>query len=176
MPDTLDLEMRRRLFALARDYPGLHVREAARQLETSVALVEYHAAVLTQAGLVRQDRAEGYVRLFAVGDPAMATAAERDALALLRRRIPLSIALHILDQDQPVQHKAICDALGISKSKLSFHLRKLEAAGLVRKNTDGRFEPVARGRLMALLLAYRPTPDLMEEFGATWLSLYGDKR
>lgn len=177
MPDPLDLATRRRLYALVQSYPGLHIREAARQLDTSVALVEYHAAILRENGLVREERGDRYVRLYAVpvGDAKTPTEAERAALKVLRERLPLRVTLHLLDHDSPQQHKAICDALGLGKSKLSFHLRKLEAAGIAVKAEDGRFTVRDRTRLLALLLSYQPTPDLREEFGDVWLSLYGDK-
>jgi predicted transcriptional regulator len=178
MADLLDLATRRRLYALVQAYPGLHIREAARQLETSVALVEYHAALLRENGLLREERDERYVRLFAVA-PASGkgpTEAERRALAVLREKLPLRITLHLLDHDAPQQHKAIAEALELGKSKLSFHLRKLEAAGIVQKEADGRFVVRERARLLALLLSYQPTPDLREEFADVWLSLYGDTK
>lgn len=177
MPDVLDLATRRRLYALVQEYPGLHIREAARQLDTSVALVEYHAAILRENGLVREERDDRYVRLYATatGDAPAPTAAEKAALKVLRERLPLRITLHLLDHDGPQQHKAICDQLGLGKSKLSFHLRKLEAAGIVAKTPDGRFTVRDRARLLALLLRHQPTPDLREEFADTWLSLYGDR-
>jgi DNA-binding transcriptional ArsR family regulator len=175
MAGPLDLAMRKRLYALVQEYPGLHVREAARQLDTSLALVEYHVAILRDAGLLREERDERYVRLFAVaGGGAGPTAGERDLLQALRARLPLGITLTLLDADGPMQHKALCDQLDLGKSTLSFHLRKLEAAGVVRKTADGRFEPRDRARLLRLLLHYQPTPDLREEFADAWLSLYGD--
>jgi predicted transcriptional regulator len=177
MADLLDLATRRRLYALVQAYPGLHIREAARQMETSVALVEYHAAILRENGLLREERDDRYVRLFVVGKPGdkEPSDAERRALAVLREKLPLRVTLHLLDAEVPQQHKAIVEALGISKSKLSFHLRKLEAAGIVAKGADGRFAVRERARLLALLLSFRPTPDLREEFADVWLSLYGDK-
>jgi predicted transcriptional regulator len=179
MSGLLDLDIRRRLYALIREYPGLHVREAARQLDTSVALVEYHVAILRQNGLLREERDERYVRLYplpAEGPPAAASSpAERRALALLRQRLPLRITLYLLDQDGPVQHKALCEALEMGKSKLSFHLRKLEAAKIVAKNAQGRFEVRERSRWLGLLLTHKPTPELREAFADLWLSLYGKK-
>jgi DNA-binding transcriptional ArsR family regulator len=173
MSGPLDLETRRRIVATVREYPGLHLRELARQLDTSLALVEYHVAILTQNGLVRSERDERYVRLFAKGDAQEPSPREREALGALRAKIPLQVTLYLLDQEGPIQHKTMVDALGLGKSKLSFHLRKLEAAGLVRKTGDGRFEPVDRVRLQALLLEYQPTKDLRSEFADLWENLYG---
>lgn len=169
----LDLEMRRRFAALVSAYPGLHVREAARQLHTSMALVEYHLALLLEAGLVETRRDDRYVRIYPVTGQRP-TDAERDLLALLRERLPLSVTLFLLDRGEPVKHGDIADALGLGKSKLSFHLRKLEAAGLVAKTADGLFEVVQPRRVQRLLWTYQPTPDLRQEFADVWLSLYGD--
>ena len=172
----LDLEMRRRVFALVQAYPGLHIREVARQLDTSLALVEYHVALLRNSGLLREEHDERYVRLFAVPqDGSGPTAAQRSVLRALRARLPLQITLYLLDHDEPRQHKAMCADLGLGKSTLSFHLRKLESAGVVRKTADGRFEPRDRTQLLRLLLEYQPTPDLRQEFADVWLSLYGDR-
>jgi predicted transcriptional regulator len=176
MADLLDLATRRRLYALIQEYPGLHIREAARQMETSVALVEYHAALLRENGLVREERDDRYVRLFAVLPLAQGPSeAERAQLKVLREKLPLRITLHLLDHEAPQQHKAMAQALGLGKSKLSFHLRKLEAAGITVKTPEGLFTVRQRARLLDLLLRHQPTPDLREEFADVWLSLYGDR-
>jgi predicted transcriptional regulator len=172
---VLDLEMRRRLFATVQAYPGLHVRELARQLDTSMALVEYHLALLHQNGLVAYERTEGFLRVFpAPAEGRRFTPTERQRLGLLRAKVPLRITLFLLDREAPTSHKSICEGLGMGKSALSFHLRKLEAAGVVRKTPDGSFEPADRTRLQALLLENQPTPDIKQEFADLWLSLYGD--
>jgi predicted transcriptional regulator len=169
----LELEMRRRLYALVQDYPGIHVREAARQLETSQALVEYHVGLLQEHGLVTVERHDRYARLFAAGAPKQSPG-DRAKLSLLRERWPLRVTLHLLDHGA-VKHKDLAEALDLGKSKLSFHLRKLEAAGLVAKDADGRFGVVQPQAVRGLLDAFPPTKDLREEFADVWLSLYGDR-
>ena len=174
MTGPLTVRIRRRLYELVQAYPGIHVREAARQLETSQALVEYHVAVLVENGLLRVESNERYARMYAGPKSEGPTAAERRMLAVLRNLLDLQITLHLLDQGAAVAHKRLADDLDLGKSKLSFHLRKLEAAGIVRKR-DGLFLVTDPRRLMRLLLEYRPTPDLREEFAHLWLSLYGER-
>lgn len=169
----LELEMRRRLAGLVAAYPGLHVREAARQLATSMALVEYHLALLAEAGLVDVRKDERYARIYPVQGPRPSNA-EAALLAVLRERLPLRITLFLLDRGEPVRHGEIADALDLGKSKLSFHLRKLEAGGVARKTAEGLFEAVQPKRLQRLLWTYQPTPDLRQEFAQAWLALYGD--
>lgn len=172
MDDPLELAIRRRLYATVRDYPGIHVREAARQLGTSMALVEYHLALLREHGLVTVRRDDGYARLYPTDAPAPSPS-ERERVGLLRQRLPLRITLALLD-DGPTKHKDLAESLGLGKSTLSFHLRKLEAAGLVARDAEGRFAVRDPPRVLRLLLAYPPTKDLREAFADVWLSLYGD--
>lgn len=179
MPDgagsdpLLGLEMRRRLYATVRQYPGLHVREAARQLGTSLALVEYHLAKMRDSGLVTVEKDDRYARIYP-RDAAAPDPRDRAAVAVLRERLPLQVTLRLLDQG-PAKHKGLAEALGMGKSKLSFHLRKLEAAGLVAKDMEGRFAVVDPSRVQRLLLAYPPTQDLRDEFADVWLALYGER-
>lgn len=170
----LDLDMRRRLYATVREYPGIHVREAARQLGTSQALVEYHLALLRDNGLVTVEKEDRYARLYARDAGAAPDKKDRAAVAVLRERLPLQVVLRLLDGG-PAKHKDLADALGMGKSKLSFHLRKLEAAGVVAKDAEGRFAIADPKRVQRLLAAYPPTQDLREEFADVWLGLYGDR-
>lgn len=172
MDDPLELAIRRRLYALVQEYPGLHVREAARQLGTSMALVEYHLRLLTETGLVLVAKEDGYARLYPAEGPAPKPG-EREAVGLLRQRHPLRITLVLLD-DGPAKHKDLAEATGLGKSTLSFHLRKLEDAGLVARDGEGRFAVVDARRVLRLLLAYPPTKDLRDAFADLWLSLYGE--
>ncbi len=172
MGDPLELAIRRRLFALVKEYPGIHVREAARQLGTSMALVEYHLGLLRGHGLVTVQKDDRYARMYPVDAPAPRPA-DREAVGLLRQRLPLRITLSLLD-DGPQKHKDLADALGLGKSTLSFHLRKLEAAGLVVKQEDGGFAVRDAPKVLRLLLTFPPTKTLREEFADVWLSLYGE--
>jgi len=169
----LEVEMRRRLYATVRQYPGIHVREAARQIGTSLALVEYHLALLRDHGLVTVEKDDRYARLYPKESGAP-DKKDRAAVAVLRERLPLQVTLHLLDGGA-TKHKDLADALGMGKSKLSFHLRKLEAAGVVAKDAEGRFAIVEPTRVQRLLAAYPPTKDLREEFADVWLGLYGDR-
>lgn len=172
MDDPLELAIRRRLYALVKAYPGIHVREAARQLDTSMALVEYHLALLKEHGLVTVQKDDRYARLYPTDVPAPG-AGERERVGLLRQRLPLRITLTLLDNG-PVKHKDLAEALGLGKSTLSFHLRKLEAADLIRRDPEGRFAVHEPAKVLRLLVAYPPTEDLRQAFADVWLSLYGE--
>lgn len=171
----LDLETRRRIVDLVREYAGLHLREVARQLDTSVALVEYHLPVLEEAGLVHVDRGDRYVRLYPAGPRVeRPTGEEREWLNLLREPLPLQVTLFLLDHPGPARHGKIREALDLGKGTLSFHLGKLADAGLVAKRTGGLYDIADRPRVSRLLITHRPTPDLVARFARLWLAFYGD--
>lgn len=173
-PDhLLDLEARRRLFQLIQDYPGLHEREAARQLGTSQALVHFHRAILEEHGLVRIERSDGTLRMYASVARSSPTAEERKLLGALRNRTNLHVALYMLNLGRPAKHLEIVDGLSMGKSMVSFYLRKLERAGIVEKNSDGLFQVIEPRKVSLVLTKFQPTPDLLEEFTELWSSLYG---
>ena len=172
-PDPLlELEARRRLFQLIQDYPGLHEREAARQLGTSQALVNFHRVLLEEHGLIRVERADGTVRLYARAARGAPTPAEQTILVALRNRSNLHLTLVLLTHG-PAKHHELAEALGMGKSTVSFHLRKLEAAGVVAKAADGSFRLLDPLKVQQVLTRFKPTPDLLEEFTDLWSNLYG---
>lgn len=172
-PDPLlELEARRRLFQLIQDYPGLHEREAARQLGTSQALVHFHRAILEEHGLVRAERGDGFLRMYARTARTTPTADERRILGAMRNRTNLHVALVLLSLGRPAKHGELVEALGMGKSSVSFYLRKLESAGLVAKNDEGSFALIEPRKLHLVLTKYQPTPDLLEEFTQLWSNLY----
>lgn len=172
MDGSNDLRMRQRILALVREFPGLHLREVARQLDTSVALVEYHAPVLQEKNLVHVEPDGRYLRLYPEKEGHRLEPAKRRHLAVLRQEIPLQVCLRLLDAGGPLRHGELVDRLGIGKSKLSFHLGKLMATGLVHKDADGAFDLVDRESTTDLLLSHRPTPDLRDRFHELWVSFY----
>ncbi|MFA5943440.1 MAG: ArsR family transcriptional regulator [Candidatus Thermoplasmatota archaeon] len=172
-PDhLLDLEVRRRLFQLIQDYPGLHEREAARQLRTSQALVNFHRVILDQNGLLRLERGDGTVRMYARAMPAGPTTEERRILGVLRNRLNLHLTLILLRFGRPTKHGELAEASALSKSKVSFYLRKLEAADIVRKTAEGTFVVTDQRLIHRTLARFQPTPDLLQAFSDLWSALY----
>lgn len=169
----LDLEARRRLFQLIQDYPGLHEREAARQLRTSQALVNFHRAILEEHGLVRSERGDGTVRMYGRMVKSGPTQEERKLLAALRPRTNLHMVLVLLSLARPAKHNELVDRLGMGKSLVSFYLRKLQASGIVEKTAEGLFAVREPRKVNLVLTKFRPTPDLLEEFTELWSTLYG---
>ena len=176
--ELLELETRREIYDLVRRVPGLHMREIQRQLDLSIALTECHLRQLEEAGLLVSILEEGYKRYYPTtgadgGELKALGAEERRMIGLFRQSIPLRITLFLLSRDVATQSE-IADRLGISRSRLSFHLNKLLRQGVVRKlsRREGRgYSLVDRNKTFRLIIAYRPSPDLLDECAELWDSL-----
>ncbi len=175
-PPILDLEMRRRIQEVITKYPGLHLREIARQVDTSLALVEYHIPFLVDHGLATLQQEDRHMRVYpvAVDDTLPLTKVRKQALSVLRADKPLQITLYLLEVGGAVKHGDLARDLGMGKSTLTFNLHKLVGGGVVEKTPDGSFALLDPRATASLLIRYRPTRDLREKFADLWLSLYGD--
>lgn len=173
--EALELETRRELYDLVRKFPGLHMREIHRELGLSIALAEYHLGVLERSGLVTSVTEEGYKRFYPApqeGGRGLG-GRERRMLGVLRQTIPLRITLMLLKQGR-VSNKEMSERLGLTPSRLSFHLKKLMKAGVVRRlsRTEGRaYELEDPELVLRLVVAYRPPPDVLDECDDLWQEL-----
>jgi len=176
--ELLELETRRDIYDLVRREPGIHMREIQRRLDLSIALTEYHLRQLEESELVSSILEEGYKRFYpttgADGGPLRALGGEeRRMIGLFRQSIPLQVTLLLLN-DEPATNSQMADALGMSRSRLTFHLNKMLRQDVIRKLTrsEGKgYVLVDRARTLKLLIAYRPSKDLIDECAELWDSL-----
>jgi DNA-binding transcriptional ArsR family regulator len=167
-------DLRSALYVLVQDYPGLHVRELSRRLGTPVRMVEYHAAALLDSGVLEERREGAYQRLFPNRRELPMSDRQRDALGVLRKPVPLSIALALLEAPEGLGHAELCRRTGASKANLSHHLKDLVDCRLVRHDGDlYRLADVANTR--NLLHEHKPVPDLRTRFADLWAGIYGLK-
>lgn len=165
------------VFDAVRRYPGIHLRALERELGLSAALVQYHVKKLEAEGFVETREQGGYARLYPTpkAEPVQVRPEDRELLGLLREEVPLHIVLLLLDRG-PLTHAELVAALGNAKSTVSYHLAKMAEAGLVdRVAGSTRLQVPERDRVYRLLLAYRPTSDLLDAFADLWGDLYGGR-
>lgn len=160
--------MRERILRLVRTYPGLHLRELARQADTSLNLVQYHIQRLHDEDKLDISLEGGKVRVFS---PELAKQ-DRRAVACLRDRKRLQVAMALLDA-QPQSHGALATALKLGKSTLSFHLRQMEEDGLLQSDGDG-YALRDPARIKHMLDSFPPTPDAADRLADVWRRVYGE--
>lgn len=176
--DLLQLDARRRIYQHVLKYPGLHLREIARNLGLDPNHAKYHLEYLEKHQLISTRREEGYVRHFprvegTLGPREVLNPDEKRVLALLRQPVPLHALLILLDRGA-LSHGELAALVGIAPSTLSYHVRKMETAGLVAAEYLGRERVLSVARpeeLTSLLVRYRPPDELVRGFLEAWEQL-----
>ena len=141
----------------------------------SAALVSYHLKRLVEEAFVEVHEQGGYARYYPTskGKSASVTMADMPIVGLLREEVPPHVVLLLLDHG-PLTHGELVERLGVAKSTTSYHLTKLAEAGIVeRVPASPKLRLAERDRIYRLLLAYTPTPDLLERVADLWNDLYG---
>ena len=134
LDDALDLESRRTIYEMIRSRPGTFLREMERELGMQVGMLAYHLRVLTEAGMIRAEQEGNHLRYFPSDGFIMN---DRKAISYLRNRTSRAILIHVLDRGS-IGFSELLGPVGVSKSTLSYHLKRLAGAGLiVLKKGDG---------------------------------------
>lgn len=168
--------LRQRVYALVAAHPGLHQRDIARRLDIRAPHAEYHLHQLTRAGLLRANHEGGYVRYFVQARPAspaiegVVSAADVKWISLLRQTRPLAIIANLL-ANPSLTMGDLAARVGVSPATLTYHVGKLERAGIVERRQEGTARLVTlaqRDRLVRLLLEHEPPDDLVAGFEDIW--------
>lgn len=156
------------ILRLVERYPGVHTREIERQLGLPSRLASYHLQLLEAARLVKRVDEGGFTRYVAQSQPI--SARDLKLVCLLRRPPALRIVLLLLSQEE-MTPGLLGEALHLAKASISYHLRELLVAGVVKVT------PVSRERhyrladprhMHALLGKFEPLPGDLDEFSKLW--------
>lgn len=139
-----------------------------RGLDLAYGTAEYHLHALEDADLVRTV-ADGNLKRYFVAEFSFT---DRPALGLLRKRAVRAVVLALLEQGE-MTHQRLAEAAGIRPPTLSYHLPKLQAAGIVVVRKEGRFSyiRVADPKVVTrLLVAHGRTmaDAAVDRFLSTW--------
>lgn len=192
--DLLELDIRRRVWDYLVRYPGVHLSGIADALDLETNHAKYHLQYMEKHGLVSGRREDGYWRFWPSEDrqpgsrgkaeadvdtdnaDATATAMGRDdkkRLAALRKPVPLHATLVLLDQGE-LPLSDLADELDVAVSTAHYHVKRLEAAGIVESRREGRERRVAvidGAGVRALLVKHKPPPNLVSGFLDVWESM-----
>jgi predicted transcriptional regulator len=169
---VLDLDARRRIVEFVRSSPGVHLRGLAERLAMPVSTLEYHCYHLVRHGHLATRDSGGYKAFY----PAQGMdRRDKDILYVVRHEAPRRVCTHLLLHPgaTPGEVKA---ALGLPAPTLSFHLKKLRGAGLLREEPAGRTKRLFvedAERVASVLVTYRQSfvDDAVDRFTEAWLAL-----
>ncbi len=169
---NLDLERRRQAIELIQAFPGLHLSEIARRLGWSPMLAEYHLRVLERHDLISSIEEDHYRRYYAKVDREglrvdALGAQDKRILALLRHPVRLHIVTYLANYGEG-RNKEIAQSLNLSRPATSYQLGKLAKGGVAAKDEGDVYRLVDAAVVTKLLLAYKPPPDLVDNFRELW--------
>lgn len=168
----LTLETRKKIFEYVSAFPGAYLREIARSLHLSLGAVEYHLDRLTQGGLLSCRVHRAKKRYFVAAEVSYQ---DEVMIASLRQEVPRQILVHLLG-NPGATFRSLLGIVPVSKSTLSFHMKRLVEAGLVKEDRAGREKryQVERGEKAAELVTRMRgslMDDAVDSFVESWMGL-----
>ncbi len=128
-----DSENRNRIYDYIKKNPGAHLRMITRELEVGMGATQHHLDILERSGKVRSRRINIYRHYYAVE----VLEAEHNILAFLRQEPAMDILTYLMEHPKSTQSD-IVNFKGFSAPTISWHMTRLEEAGLVNSIKDGR--------------------------------------
>ena len=161
----LEIETRRRIFEAVCKFPGIHMRELSREVGMQKNLVDYHLEYLEKNDVVRAESDGQFKRYFPLQASehagALVSASDKATVMMMRQPVPFRVVV-LLARRGCMAHKDLAKELRKSPSTLSHHLEKLQRAGVVSPNPDGRGYVLAdEKRIARILLSFNPMPSLL---------------
>lgn len=136
--EVLDHDTRREIRDMVADEPGIHFREIKRRVETGSGNLDHHLDKLTEADVLVEHATDGYRCYFLHGTVDRRVVDAADRLRSESARTVLAVL-----QEGPCRSIAgLADAAGLSTSTVRYHLERLEEAGLLDAETEGRRKTV----------------------------------
>jgi len=132
--EVFDNHVRERIFGAIRAHPGVSASDLARIAAVSWGTTIYHLDVLEQTRMVTSLRNGRYRRYFENGATLTAT---KEAVAVLQNAVTAGVVETIRTRPGATQ-KELAAATSMTPQALHWHLVRLVATGLVRKEREGR--------------------------------------
>ncbi len=128
-----DSENRTRIYDYIKKNPGAHLRMIKRELDIGMGATQHHLDILEKSGKVKSIRINIYRHYYAVE----VAEAEYIILAFLRQETAIDILTFLMEHPRSKQSEII-NFKGLSAPTISWHMARLEQAGLVSSIKDGR--------------------------------------
>ena len=137
-------------------HPGAHLREIKRGLKMGMGTIQYHLYTLEREGKIvsrRQGLRKRFYQSLTFGER------QQQILDVLSQEKERDMLLFLVGH-QGCTQKALVDHVSLSPGTVNWHMKRLQAAGLVEAKREGQFVRYAisgdRGEVLRLLKAYHP--------------------
>ena len=167
--DVLELENRRRIYQLVSKFPGMYLREIEKELGLAIGVLDYNLSYLEKKGILTVER-EGNRKRYFVGEDI--SFGDKTTIGILRQEIPRRIVLHLM-LNPNASFQDVLAQFNISKSTLSFHMKKLTEADIVGSQKEGRssfYYVIDQDNTARVILTYKASflDSLVDRFAEVW--------
>lgn len=165
---ALDIEIRRKIYDLIVTLPGIHFRELQRRSGASSGVLDYHLHYMESRGLIKSDQGDRHTRYYISGTT---TEGDRKAMAALRIGGQRKILIYLLERGGSLLSD-VSSGVGLSKSTVSFHTKRLLADGLLIRR-GALFYINDPEKTADLIIKYKSTffDSTVDRFAESWLDL-----
>ncbi len=145
----LSQDTRNSIYEVIKTNPGIHFREVCRVMDKKMGVVQYHARLLEEAGLI-QSFGDGRYKRFCVPQTLGSKddqAFKQKLVGFLQRGTSEQIIQILLndasaaengDRAQGTRHGLIAEALGFTSQAVTWHAKKLAQNGIINCQKVGR--------------------------------------
>lgn len=173
--DEVDSENRKRIYSYIQKNPGAHLRMITRELEVGMGATQHHLDILEKSGKIKSRRINIYRHYY----PIEVLDAEHNILAFLRQETAMDILTYLMDHPRSTQSD-ITHFIGFSAPTISWHMSRLEDAGLVSSVKEGRttrYAIVNMSSISAALKTYHPNvwDKMLSRFADLFLQMSSAK-
>ncbi len=165
-------EIRRIIFDLLQDQPGLYLSKIAEKLNMSAQLAEYHLLSMEKNNrIIGVKEKGGYFRTYYLKDSGVGID-ERRIVALLRQEHLLRIVLIILKHPN-IQNKELARYLDITPGTLSHHLNRLDEYHIIEVISYGREKgySIKKKKEITRIMRKYILDKITDRFTDTWTQL-----
>lgn len=167
--DALELENRRKIYQLVSKYPGMYLREIEKHLGLAIGVLDYNLSYLEKKEILMVEREGNRKRYFVKEDVSFG---DKATISLLRQEIPRRIVIHLM-LNPNASFQDVLAQFKISKSTLSFHMKKLTEANIVGGEKEGRstfYHVIEPENTARVILTYKASflDSVVDRFAEVW--------
>ena len=167
--DVLELENRRKLYQLVSKFPGMYLREIEKELGLAMGVLDYNLSYLEKKDILTVEREGNRKRYFVKEDIEFG---DKATIAILRQEITRRLVLHLM-LNPNASFQDVLAQFNISKSTLSFHMKKLTEADIVGSQKEGRssfYYVIDPDNTARVILTYKASflDSVVDRFAEVW--------
>lgn len=133
--ELLENPVREEIFEFIQDNPGAHTSKIADELDIGWGTTVHHLKHLERHDMITKQKARNHTCYFENGGTYSPD--EQEAMAALKNEKARKIARYVREEPGRSQ-KEVAEELSLSQSLVSWHVSKLEQAGLVGRRRNGK--------------------------------------